>query len=488
MAKLTENRFWRSLFRRPLPDSDLDRMLTMFSNFFLHILPAKVHRHSLKPGATWGLGVISFVLFLVLIVTGVLLMFFYVPSVERAYRDMKDLKYVVSYGVILRNMHRWAAHGMVAAVFLHMVRVFFTGSYKPPREFNWVLGILLWGITLLLSFTGYLLPWDQLAYWAITVGTSIASYPPWIGEKIRVLLLGGNIVGESALLRFYVLHVVFLPMVLMVLAAVHFWRVRKDGGIARPIALALHPVAGGGPTSAEATARFVPGPLKTYTLVELVRGTSPQVGIQAPEEEVPSWPHLTMRLLIVFELVLVVLTAVSFLFDAPLLEQANPVRPDNPAKAPWYFLGIQELVSYSALVGGVLVPAIALLGLMSIPYMDRDRSDQGIWFGSPAGKRAAWISFLLTVLVIPALLFLDSRFGVRQVAPGAPQFFTDLLNPASVLTTLMAVSSFLTWRATRSRRLGAMVLFTAFVSAYLVFTVIGTYFRGPNWVWVWPWQ
>ena len=129
-------------------------------------------------------------------------MFFYVPSTERAYNDMKDLQFVVSYGLVLRNLHRWAAHAMVAVVFLHMCRVFYTGSYKAPREFNWVLGVLLWGATLMMSFTGYLLPWDQLAYWAITVGSSIASYPPLIGESIRTLMLGGDTVGQNALIRF----------------------------------------------------------------------------------------------------------------------------------------------------------------------------------------------------------------------------------------------------------------------------------------------
>lgn len=242
-----ENRIWRSLFRHDLPTDDLGRMQTMFTNFFLHLVPAKVHRRSLRSGCTLGLGVISFFLFGILVVTGILLMFFYVPWTERAYRDMKDLEFAVSYGLILRNMHRWAAHAMVAVVFLHMCRVFYTGSYKPPREFNWVLGVVLWLLTLGLSFTGYLLPWDQLAFWAITVGTSIASYPPWIGKTLRVLLLGGHTVGQGALLRFYVFHVVVLPVAVALLVAIHFWRVRKDGGLSRPLTAALPAIAGGSP-------------------------------------------------------------------------------------------------------------------------------------------------------------------------------------------------------------------------------------------------
>ena len=163
---------WTSVFRHPLPHTDLGRAQTSFTNFFLHIHPVKVHKHTLKPWFTMGLGLISLFLFFILTVTGILLMFYYVPSTTQAYDRMLDLRGSVAFGVFLRNMHRWSAHGMVAAVFLHMCRVFFTGSYKKPREFNWVLGVMLFLLTLLLSFTGYLLPWDQLAFWAITVGAA----------------------------------------------------------------------------------------------------------------------------------------------------------------------------------------------------------------------------------------------------------------------------------------------------------------------------
>ena len=171
----------KSIFRNPLPSSDRGRAATSFSNFFLHIQPVRVSRQALRPTYTMGLGLISFFLFVILTVTGVLLMFYYVPSTTQAYDRMLDLRSSVAFGVILRNMHRWSAHAMVATVFLHMCRVFFTGSYKPPREFNWMIGVALFLLTLLSSFTGYLLPWDQLAFWAITVGTSIAGYAPLVG-------------------------------------------------------------------------------------------------------------------------------------------------------------------------------------------------------------------------------------------------------------------------------------------------------------------
>ena len=214
---------WTSIFRNDLPHTDLGRSRTSFTNFFLHIHPVKVHKHTLRPWFTMGLGLISLFLFLTLTVTGVLLMFYYVPSTTQAYDRMLDLRGSVAFGVFLRNMHRWSAHGMVAVVFLHMCRVFFTGSYKKPREFNWVIGVLLFLLTLFLSFTGYLLPWDQLAFWAITVGTAIAGYAPVFGNEIRFLLLGDTTVGQEALLRFYVLHVAVLPLITTRLIAVHFW-------------------------------------------------------------------------------------------------------------------------------------------------------------------------------------------------------------------------------------------------------------------------
>jgi cytochrome b6 len=211
-----------------------ERAANIFGNLFLHLHPVSVHTNSLRFGYTLGLGLISFYLFIILALSGMLVMFYYAPSTELAFRNMKDLEYVVSFGVLLRNVHRWSAHAMVACAFLHMCRVFYTGSYKAPREFNWVIGVSLLLVTLFLSFTGYLLPWDQLAFWAVTVGTNIAAYMPVLGAKVRFLLLGGNEVGQAALLRFYVLHVALLPVVACTLIGVHFWRIRKDGGLSRP--------------------------------------------------------------------------------------------------------------------------------------------------------------------------------------------------------------------------------------------------------------
>jgi quinol-cytochrome oxidoreductase complex cytochrome b subunit len=383
-------RLGRSIFRVGLPGSNLERAQVATSSFFLHFQPAKVNRRALKFRTTLGLGLISLYLFLILIGTGVLLMFYYVPSTEAAYQNMKDLEFVVTAGQVLRNMHRWAAHLMVLCVVLHLCRVFYTGAYKPPREFNWVVGVCLFLLTLALSFTGYLLPWDQLAFWAITVGTNIAGYAPVIGKKLQFLFLGGHTVGESALLRFYVLHVLVLPGIAALLVAIHVWRVRKDGGLASP---------GEPPILHEDLPAAQLPVTKTYGLMELARGTTPMVGLK-PEDEVFTWPNLVFREMLLFLATAAVVLVLALCWNAPLEEIANPVHPPNPAKAPWYFLGLQELVSYSAFWGGVIVPALIVFALVLLPYLDRKRAGVGAWFASERKVALTMFSLCLAAAVI----------------------------------------------------------------------------------------
>jgi cytochrome b6 len=231
LPDVRNTRVWRSVFRSGTGDSNLHRSLAVQQNVFMHLASVKVRRRALDFGVTWYLGTLSLGCFLILVVTGILLMLYYHPSVPQAYLDMKDLQFVVSAGVFLRNLHRWSAHAMVLLVFAHMFKVFYRGAYRPPREFNWVIGVVLLMVTLFLSYTGYLLPWDQLAFWAITVGSNIMSAVPVMGAKVRFLMLGGHTVNANALLRFYVLHCVILPLVAVLFLAVHFWRIRKDGGL-----------------------------------------------------------------------------------------------------------------------------------------------------------------------------------------------------------------------------------------------------------------
>jgi quinol-cytochrome oxidoreductase complex cytochrome b subunit len=231
LGELQSTRVWRSVFRSGSLGTNLHRSLAVQQNVFLHLASVKIRSKALSLRATWFLGTLSLGTLLVLVSTGILLMLYYHPSVPQAYADMKDLQFVVSAGVFLRNLHRWSAHAMVFLVFAHMAKVFYRGAYRRPREFNWVIGVVLLILTLLLSYTGYLLPWDQLAFWAITVGSNLMSSVPVLGQKFRFLMLGGHTVNANALLRFYVLHCVILPVAAVLFLAIHFWRIRKDGGL-----------------------------------------------------------------------------------------------------------------------------------------------------------------------------------------------------------------------------------------------------------------
>ncbi|MDQ3645914.1 MAG: cytochrome b N-terminal domain-containing protein [Actinomycetota bacterium] len=239
--KLQNGQVWRaifrpgSIFRRGYADSPRNRAYVVMNSLLYHLHPVKVKRHGIKLSYTLCLGGLSFFLFILLTITGIYLMFFYRPEVGAVYADMQRIHTTVSFGVLVRNLHRWGAHLMTISVMLHMARVFYTGSYKPPREFNWIVGVLLFLMTLLLAFTGYLLPWDQLAVWAVTVGTEMMKQSPVVGDAVQFALLGGPVIGAETLLRWYALHVWVLPLVLLIFISIHFWRVRKDGGISGPL-------------------------------------------------------------------------------------------------------------------------------------------------------------------------------------------------------------------------------------------------------------
>ncbi len=423
----------RALWRGFFPETPREGADAIVQNFLLHALPVRITRRALSWLASGWLGTITLHIFLVLCLTGGVLLFLYVPSIERAYASVKDIEFVVSFGSWIRGTHRISAHLMVAAVVLHLVRVFLTGAYKKEgapgafRPLNWWVGIMLMMLTFGLSFTGYLLPWDQLAYWAITVGTQIAGSVPLIGEELRQLMLGGDSVGQPALLRFYVLHCFVLPAFMIYLIAYHMWRIRKDGGLA-----VTDRVVG----DARETARIAPpSPGKTYTLMGATQGVSAQASSPASllaRDSEAGGVSIVRRTIAIFLIVLAVCSLLGLLIPAQLEEPANPAVTPNPAKAPWYFLWLQELVSIltfrvgdtlvdGTLLGGVVIPGILIGLLASWPLLDK----------SPAAAAGVW--------------FHPSR--------------------------------------KRQNRVFLFLLFTA-----LVLTVIGTFFRGAYWAWVWPWD
>lgn len=487
---------YESIMRHDAPTSDRTRSQAIFSNFFLHIHATRTHLNSLRLTTTWGLGVSLISQFIILTVTGILLMVYYKASVGEAYDSIKDLHYVVPTGRVIRNVHRWAAHLMVVCVILHMARVFYTAAYKAGREFNWVLGMALFVLTLMFSFTGYLLPWDQLAFWAITIGANIAASPNelanalglpkafYIGDIQKELLLGASQVGQDALTRFYLFHIVGLPVVFAAVLGVHIWRIRKDGGIARPGG--AFSVAGKG-VGASVPAMLAPEdePDKTYGLMAVVEGQSPQTG-KMPDETVPSWPYLLRAELLVFIITSVVCVFLGLVVDAPLTELANPSLPENPAKAPWYFLGLQEMVSYSAFVGGIVVPGIVVLGLALVPYLDREVEPPGVWFSGSRGRRITIWSALFAAVAAVLAVAIPVNFGwLRNWFPDIPQLLIILFNPGSLLTAAYAVWSLIVIQRTSSTRLGAVALFTCFLVGFVILTYVGVRLRGPNWDFYW---
>ena len=387
----------------------------------------------------------------------------YTPSVERAYNSVKDIIFIVPGGRYIRNVHRWAAHGMVLVAFLHMIRTFLTSSYQGKRKTNWIIGVFMLLVVLFMNFSGYLLPWDQLAYWAVTIGANIAASAREltdllditnyfdIGGFFKKLLIGGENVGQAALTRFFMLHVIFLPLVLLLLTGWHFWRIRKDGGLA---------------------------------CGEVSKSASPQV--HKSDEEFYSWPVLMWIELAVLIFIITVLLVIALLFDAPLKEQANPAFAENPAKSPWYFLGIQELVSYSAFIGGFLTPILFIIFLISIPYFDKETKYSGIWFSGNLGKKIIGYSVIFSFVVTVSLIFIVVRFGwLREWFNNVSGFIVMLINPAT-----LSILSYISWsvfvlRKIKSARMAAIAVFVCAITGLIIYTVMGIWFRGPNWVFYW---
>jgi quinol-cytochrome oxidoreductase complex cytochrome b subunit len=413
--RVRRSEVWRSAFRHPQLDTPRGRALQSFSNFFLHVYPVKVPARVLRFRYSWRLGYILTVLFAILNLTGMYLMFFYTPSVAAAYGDMQQLRTGVGFGQLVRNVHRWSAHLMVIAVLLHLARVFFAGAYKRPRQFNWVLGVGLLVLTLAFSFTGYLLPWDQLSYWAVTVGTNLVNYVPVLGGILRDLLLGGAQIGQATLLRFYALHVFVLPAALTVLLALHIWRVRKDGfAVQQPSS---------GAFAEEATrlpSEPVPEPVavggeRRVRLLGVVDRQSVTAEERRTDDTVFTWPHLLVRHAVVGLATAAAVLSLGVAFAAPLRGLANPELTPEPSKAPWYFVGLQELLSHvDPLVAGILVPIGTIVGLVLLPYLDRNPATE-------VRHRKVAVLLFATLLALAAVLTVVGEFfrgpGWRFIPP-----------------------------------------------------------------------
>lgn len=489
------NRLWRSIYRNEYPRTPRGRALVILNSLALHLHPVRVPARAVRFSYTWGLGGLSIFMFVLLAVTGAFLMLYYVPSTESAYHSVVQIETAVAFGQFFRNLHRWSAHVMVILVAAHLVRVFFTGAYKTPRDFNWVLGVGLLVLTLLFSFTGYLLPWDQLSYWAVTVGTQMAAAAPIFGAALRNLLVGGPEVGQATLIRWYALHVFILPLALILMSSLHFWRIRKDGGISTPVAR----------ESAKQIGRTDFGDsAEERTGAVTSASTSPGDADTAPDDidsatRVHTWPHLVSIELISALVYLLALSLMSIFVKAPLMEMANPAVTPNPAKAPWYFVGLQELLLHMHPgLAGVLLPGAVLLLMAAIPYIDTDQSDTGVWFGPVRNRAATAFAALYGAAITTLLIMADEVIAVPSGGHGLAALLNhwDIPSIIAAGAVPLAVIWLTTWllvlivrqRWGSDRRTVIMALFTMYVVAYIVLTLVGVAARGPGMQLMWPWQ
>ncbi len=372
----------RRMLRGEAPGRPNPRLKPHSEAFLLHIKPTYYHESVTRFTHTFRLGLLSTYLFLVETITGLILMIWYAPTPERAYTDMIRLLANVPIGQMMRDMHRLGAELMVVAVTLHMVRTYLTGSYKAPRQFTWFTGVILLVLTLFLSFSGYLLPWDQLAYWAVTIGTSMAEAvpPPIVGETVNLLARGAPDIGANGLMRFYLLHVLFLPLALFLFFFVHYYKVVHFG-----ISLPSDEEEVG-----QDTANKVPADRRVYFLPDVLLDET--------------------AVLIVFTALMVFAT--TFFFTAPLESIANPQSTPLHTVAPWYFYWLQGLLKIAdKTIAGVYVPGILLVLLMGIPYLDRNPSRRG------RDRRVAIISGVVAGIVIIILSWMGTPYYAVQGAP-----------------------------------------------------------------------
>jgi quinol-cytochrome oxidoreductase complex cytochrome b subunit len=447
-------RIWRSAFRGPgIPRTDRDRAWVTFNTLLLHLRPIRLPARTLPFTHTFGLGGSGLVLFLLLTVTGALKMLVYQPAAGAAYDSVLALEREVLFGGLVRGVHYWSANLLIVIVLLHTARVLLTGGFHGARQFNWVIGCALLACVLAFNFTGYLLPWDQLSYWAVTIVTAMLGYVPAIGGALERIARGGPELGTGTIVLFYTLHTTILPVTILFLMALHFWRVRKAGGVVSPPAPAGEDEGDG--------------------------------------EKVLFLPNLLLREVALAAVLTALVFVLAALFGAPLGAPANPGMSPNPAKAPWYFVGFQELLIHFHPTFAVLViPLLGAAALLLLPYLTRDDEPAGRWFLSERGRRLTSAAALLGVTVTPVAVLLDTLIGgAAQGVAGLPGWLTGGVLPFALL--LGCVVGF---HRTLRRRHGASVNEAAQATAVLlavafaVLTLIGVYFRGAGMALAWPWR
>jgi len=447
------NRIWNSIFTEPLlPETDRQRRRFLLKNLIFHFRPQTVPESTLKFTLSWGLGGMAAVLVLLQISTGLLLKFIYEPFPARAYASVLSLQNDVFFGQFIRNIHHWSAKLLVLIIFLHLLRVFFTGAFRPPRQFNWIIGLCLFLLVLIANFTGYLLPWDQLAYWAVTICIGMLDYIPVVGLWLQKIISGGPQIGPATLQNFFTIHTAVLPVCLVLLMAFHFWRVRKAGGLVIP--------------------------------------RSPNEDIETRPDHVLTIPNLVLREVVVALVLIASVFVISIFFNAPLEEQANPGLSPNPTKAPWYFAGIQELLLHFHPVFAVFIlPLAAFVALLYLPYADDNDNSGGIWFRSQSGRRLAAVSATIALVAAPLLIIIaEYVIDFTNWMPGTAPVISNGLIPAVILlAAVVGYYMLLKKKFAASKEEAIQAVFVLLLVAFVALTVTGIWFRGIGMRLTFPW-
>jgi len=440
------HRIFQSIFPEPLiPKSEKERKRYLIKNLILHFRPATVPEKTLKFSLTWGLGGMAVILVLLQLGTGLLLKFVYEPTPVGAYASILVLQNEVMFGRLIRNIHHWSANLLVLTVFLHMLRVFFTGAFHAPRQFNWIIGIGLFGLVLTANFTGYLLPYDQLSYWAVSVATGMLEYIPGIGLKMQEMIRGGKDIGPATLSIFFAIHTAVVPLGMIVLMAFHFWRIRKAGGLVIP--------------------------------------RSPREEIEERSTRVPTVPNLLLREVVVALMLIAFILIFSMLCNAPLGGKANTGLSPNPTKAPWYFVGIQEmLMHFHPLFSLFIIPALMIIALLGIPYFNYQSNTAGVWFASLTGRKTALIAALTATLATTVGILADAYIiDIATRMPGLSAAIGNGLIPfACILAIGIGFYIFIKRKYSATNNEAIQAVFVLILVAFLILTMTGAWFRGPG--------
>ncbi len=429
-------------------DTEKNNKPKKLSGILLHLHPQSINEKALTFNRTFGLGGMAALLIVLQFITGIMLRLYYEPFPQKAYDSIIYLKNSVLFGQLIRNIHHWSGVFLVIIVFLHLLRVFFTGGFQSSRKVNWIIGLILLVLIIGSNFTGYLLPWDQLAYWAVTVGTSLLDYIPFVGNSLKHLMLSGDEVNSQTLLIFYNFHTAVFPILILLLMAYHFWRVRKAGGVILP-------------------------------------------NNDIEKNFVPTYPNLIYKELVVALALIAVILTFSVFFNAPLLTKANPDFSLNPTKAPWYFAGIQELLMhFHPFIAAFFIPAVIIISLVALPFINLKEEINGDWFYSEKAKLAAKFAALSALILTPVLVVLNEFLPkLETLLPSINSFVTNGLIPLIILLLITWLYFKFVSKKYQLSPIGKVqTMFVFITTAFIILTLIGIFFRGMDMKLVFPWN